>query len=228
MLFLVRRSRHGSRTGTGTSRTRSQSPFLTPSWGAGQRAGLVRSFPLQAVGQPGRRDTRIVLDLVNDVGNNMGMKNHDPAPAFLDKSHQEGDVHLLREIMRTHQAVLAVFSREVGMPASRLALMRLLAVTWPKRLGVMEIARQLGVNAAAVTRQVQEMEEERLVVRRADARDKRRVDIQLSAKGRKMFEELHGRSHRLERSLEATIPSEEMRIAARVLAALRGALDTMR
>lgn len=156
------------------------------------------------------------------------MKNHDSAPAFLEKSHQENDVHLLREVMRTHQAVLAVFSREVGMPASRLALMRLLAIASPKRLGVMEIARQLGVNAAAVTRQVQEMEVEHLVVRRADAKDRRRVDIQLSAKGRKIFEELHGRSHRLERSLAATISLEEMQLAAKVLATLRGVLDTMR
>lgn len=171
---------------------------------------------------------RRILDYINDVHNNKGMKNDNSAPRFLEKSHQEGDVHLLREIMRTHQAMLAVFSREVGMPASRLALMRLLAMASPKRLGIMEIARQLGINAAAVTRHVREMEEERLVVRRADVKDKRRVGIQLSAKGRKVFGELHSRSHELERSLAATVSPEEVQVAAKVLAVVRGVLDTMR
>lgn len=156
------------------------------------------------------------------------MHHCDTHGSFLENSHEDGDVHLLREVMRTHQSVLAVFSREVGMPASRLALMRLLAIASPGRLGVMEIARQLGVNAAAVTRQVQEMERERLVVRRADAKDRRRVDLQLSAKGRKIFEELHDRSHQLERSLIAMVSPEEMQIAAKVLATVRGALDAMR
>ena len=70
--------------------------------------------------------------------------------------HHEGDEsHLLKEIMRTHQALLNVFSREVGMPAARLSLMRLLAICHHEKLGVMQIARRLGIDAAAVTRQVQ-------------------------------------------------------------------------
>jgi DNA-binding MarR family transcriptional regulator len=156
------------------------------------------------------------------------MNERNSPPPTLEKSHQEGDVHLLREVMRTHQAMLAVFSREVGIPASRLALMRLLAVASPERLGIMEIARHLGVNAAAVTRQVQELEKERLVVRRADPKDKRRVGVQLSANGHKIFERLHERSHKLERSLVATISPEEMRIAAKVLESVRGVLDALR
>ncbi len=149
-------------------------------------------------------------------------------PWFLDKSHQQSEVHLIREVMRTHHALLAVFSREVGMPASRLALMRLLAIAPSGTVGVMELARQLGVNAAAVTRQVQEMEQERLIVRHADARDKRRKGIQLSAKGRKLFEQLHDRSHKLERSLVSVLTPQDMQVAARVLAAMRGVLDTLR
>jgi DNA-binding MarR family transcriptional regulator len=150
-----------------------------------------------------------------------------PRP-FIEKSHRQGDAHLLREIMRTHQALLAVFSREVGMPASRLALMRLLATTSQGTMGVMEIARHLGVNAAAVTRQLQEMEEKHLVVRQADARDRRRTSVRLSAKGRKLFETLHDRSHKLERSLNSVITPEELQVAAKVLAAIRGVLDAMR
>lgn len=147
---------------------------------------------------------------------------------FGGKSHRKGDVHVIREVIRTHQALLAVFSREVGMPASRLALMRLLAIDAPEEIGVMEIARRLGVNAAAVTRQVQAMRKDGLIVRRTDARDKRRISVRLSAKGRKVFEELHDRSHRLERSLVSVIAPEEMQIAADVLAAVREVLTAMR
>ena len=35
---------------------------------------------------------------------------------ILDLHHTGDEPHLLREIMRTHQAVLNVFSRQVGMP----------------------------------------------------------------------------------------------------------------
>ena len=75
--------------------------------------------------------------------------------------HHKGDEsHLLKEIMRTHQALLNVFSREVGMPAARLSLMRILAIGHHEKLGIMQISRRLGIDAAAVTRQVQAMERE--------------------------------------------------------------------
>jgi DNA-binding MarR family transcriptional regulator len=140
----------------------------------------------------------------------------------------EHEFHVIREVMRTHQAVLAAFTNCVGMPASRLTLIRLLAVGDSKELGVMEIARQLGVNAAAVTRQVQEMEKEGLIVRRPDRKDKRRIYIKLSRKGRSLFERLHDRNHRFERSLVSKIAPEELRIAAEVLATIREALNAMR
>lgn len=163
-----------------------------------------------------------------DIGNNVAMNSLRTTSPHRKTSRPEGDAHLLREVMRTHQAVLSVFSREVGMPASRLALMRLLAISPAERLGIMAIARQLGVNAAAVTRQVQEMEKERLVVRRGDARDKRRIAIQLSTKGRKVFQTLHHRSHKLERSLLAMVTQEEVRVTARVLATVRAVLHSLR
>src|SRR5512137_2005549 len=90
-------------------------------------------------------------------------------PAF--PKHTGDEPHLLREIVRAHQVLMAGFSREVGMPASRFALMRVLA---DGDAGVTDLARRLGVNAAAVTRQLQEMEAEGLVRRRADPGDGRR------------------------------------------------------
>ena len=147
---------------------------------------------------------------------------------YHSESHEKAEFHVIREVMRTNQAVLAAFTRKVGMPASRLALIRLLAVGDAKEVGVMEIARQLGINAAAVTRQVQEMEEDGLVTRRPDPKDKRRIYVHLSRKGHAIFEKLHERNHQFERSLVATLTPEEVRITAKVLATIREALDAMR
>jgi DNA-binding MarR family transcriptional regulator len=135
--------------------------------------------------------------------------------------HHRGDEpHLLREIFRTYQVLMSGFARKTGMPASRFALMRLMAHSGGD-VGVTDLARQLGINSAAVTRQVQELERERLVTRRADSKDRRRSHVKLSAKGRKLFEEIHERTHELERMLATVIGDEEMRTAALVLSKLR-------
>lgn len=140
--------------------------------------------------------------------------------------HQGDELHLLREVVRTHQVLMAAFSRGMGMPASRFALMRLLAVS-ENGVGVMDLAAQLGVNAAAVTRQVKELERDGLVRRRPDARDGRRHYVSLSAKGARLFEEMHERSHGLERALASVISTGEMTAAAAVLAKLRDFVGTL-
>ncbi len=143
--------------------------------------------------------------------------------------HHKGDEpHLLREVMRVHQILLSVFSRQVGMPASRLALMRLLAVCHSEDIGIMDIARRMGVNAAAVTRQVKEMESEGLVDRAADARDGRRSYVRLTPEGLRIFEQLHERAHEFERELGSLVNGEDIATAVRVLSQLRGALESLR
>jgi len=98
------------------------------------------------------------------------------------------------------------------MAASRLALLRLCRLG--SDLGVMDLARQLGVNAAAVTRQVQELERERLVRRRADPKDGRRSYVSLSSKGKGSSGD-HDRSHELERSLSSVISARRWRLQRR-------------
>ena len=152
----------------------------------------------------------------------------DVKPTRFEKTHHRGDEpHLLREVFRTYQVLMTGFSRATGMPASRFALMRLLAVT-DTNVGVMDLARQLGVNAAAVTRQVQELEHERLVSRRADPKDSRRAYIRLSSKGRRLFEKIHERNHELERSLLSVLTAEEMASAAMILTKLRTFVEDLR
>lgn len=152
----------------------------------------------------------------------------EPLSPLLAAEHRQDDLHLLREVVRTQQTLMAVFAREVGMPVSRLALMRELALAAPRSPGVMELARQLGINAAAITRQVQEMERAGLVQRRPDPRDHRRQGLQLSRKGRQTFLRLHRRSHDLERSLQSRLSAEEVQTAVKVLATLRTVLEERR
>jgi len=134
--------------------------------------------------------------------------------------HRGDEPHLLREVFRTYQVLMSGFARATGMPSSRFALMRVLAST-AGDLGVTDLARQLGINPAAVTRQVQELEREGLIRRRADGKDGRRHHLSLSPKGRKLFEKIHQRTHELEGALSSVLGAEEMRQAATVLLRLR-------
>ena len=154
------------------------------------------------------------------------MKNANPT--LLDTLPHRGDEpHLLREILRTYQVLMAGFARQTGIPAARFVLMRLLANA-PEGVGITELARQLGINPAAVTRQVQELEVEGLIRRRAVRRDGRRTSIRLSAKGEKLFAAIHARTHELEQSLALALGADKMRNAALVLRNLRVFVENRR
>lgn len=151
----------------------------------------------------------------------------DNTKAFHERHHRGDEAHLLREIVRTHQVMMRSFSRHLGMPASQLALLRVLATT-EDDVGIMDLARVLGINAAAVTRQVQEMEKEGWIRRRPDRRDRRRQYVNLSAKGKKTFEEIHGRSHRLERALSEVVTATEATTAVQILTRVREFIEKYR
>lgn len=141
--------------------------------------------------------------------------------------HRGDEPHLLREIFRTYHALLSGFSSATGMPASRFMLMRLLAFS-DEGVGVNELARRLEINPAAVSRQVKELEGERLVKRRPDARDGRRSTVTLSATGRKQFDRIHERSHELERLISTELGETDIQQTATVLAKLRTFLEELR
>ena len=163
----------------------------------------------------------LIVDIVNDRVNDLVM---DEKRLEARAGHKGDEPHLLREIARTHHAMMHAFSRETGRPSAQFALMRTLAHA-ERGLGVTEIAEALDVNAAAVTRLVNAMEDERLIRRRADPRDGRRHYVSLTEKGLTKFSLVHDRTHRLERLLEAELGAEAMRAAAAVLARLRAFIE---
>lgn len=142
--------------------------------------------------------------------------------------HKGGEPHLLLEIMRTQRALINVFSRKMGMPFSQVTLLRVLALAYPEEIGILDVARRLNINGAAVTRQIKEMEQLGLVVRTSDQRDGRRHHVKLSAKGRKLFEQIHQMQHEFEKSfVSGKIKPEEVQTAAQVLSRLRSILENM-
>ena len=141
--------------------------------------------------------------------------------------HGGGEPHLLREVFRVYQALMSGFARATGMPASRFALMRALAAA-EGEVGITALARQLEINPAAVTRQVQDMEREGFIRRRPDSKDARRNYVSLSPKGKRLFEKIHERTHALEQALASELGLEEMRGAAAVLSKLRAFVEARR
>ena len=137
----------------------------------------------------------------------------------------DDQVHLPHEIIKAHQAILSIFSREVGMPAARLSLLRILAISYPQGIGVMELARRLGVNASAVTRLVKEMEAERLIGRFPDSKDGRRNYLRLIPEGVQILEKIHKRAYELEARLCKQIDPEDLAAAIRVLSQVRAAIE---
>lgn len=171
---------------------------------------------------------KTVVDIVNDIVYYIGMENYEWSGQVQGLKHEGGEPHIIFEIMRTHHALINVFSRMVGMPFSRLTLLRVLALSFPREIGILEIARRLHINGAAVTRHIKEMEGLGLVSRMPDECDGRRSHVKLTVKGRKLFEQMHQKQHDFEKCIASgELTLEEIQTAAKVLSCLRSALERM-
>jgi MarR family transcriptional regulator for hemolysin len=143
-------------------------------------------------------------------------------------SYDHAGPHLFQEIVRTHQVLIGVFSLEVGMSSARMGVLRQLDDCEDGSMGVVDLARSLGVTPAIVTRQVQDLEAEGLLRRRNDSRDRRRSQLHLTARGRRAFARLHERAHGLQERVLDGLKDEEIAAACRVLRSLRTAIETQR
>lgn len=139
--------------------------------------------------------------------------------------HSGSEAHLILEMMQTNKSLLSALSREMGLPVSQLVLLRVLASVPPGGIGTLEIARMMGINGAAITRQVQNMEGRGLVIRRRDRSDGRKSYLRLSAKGRKLFQQIHQRIHEFEEFITAELEEQDIETVKGVLVQLRSALE---
>lgn len=136
------------------------------------------------------------------------------------EKHSHEETHLLRELNRIHQVMIAGFQKKIGMPPSRFAVLRLLASA-EHGIGVMELAKKLGIDSAAVTRQLQAFESEGMLKKVHDLKDKRRSSFLLSAKGRASFQEIHKKGHALETEISKLFSGNEIMVTTSTLRTIR-------
>jgi DNA-binding MarR family transcriptional regulator len=135
-----------------------------------------------------------------------------------------GKETLLQSIGHTYQEVWATFERYMGMSRARWVTLSLL---WREgTVSQARLAQRLRIDGAAVTRQVQQLEQEGLVTRRADPEDNRFMLVTLTPEGRRMVDELWSKRDRFEAIVTEGISAEEIGIMGRCLRRIRDNLQS--
>lgn len=153
--------------------------------------------------------------------------DHNPEPQAVTPPMQARGLFMV-ELVHAHQALVAVFSREVGLSPSRLRFMHEFMHCGSEGLGLTDLALRLGVTPALVTRQVKELEAQGMAERISDPRDGRRASVRLTPAGLAMLERLQERAHRFSEALLADMDPEQLAQAGQALAELRRLLDAQR
>jgi DNA-binding MarR family transcriptional regulator len=136
--------------------------------------------------------------------------------------------HLIGELLHAHQALMNLFSREVGIAPARLKLLHELLHAGQDGIGLNDLALRLSVTPPLITRQVKELESEGWVQRRSDTRDGRRSVVHLSPTGDVEVMKLHVRAHRFETALIEDMNQGDIAVAIRVLLNLCERLESWR
>jgi DNA-binding MarR family transcriptional regulator len=135
-------------------------------------------------------------------------------------------LHLWREVILTYRQFVRRLASLTGYTGAQFEVLRQIAVS-DGRSTVSELARELAVDPAAVTRLVAELTRLGLVERESDAADGRRRPVVLTDEGRRRMAELHAVLHEHEARLTAGLDPEEIETATKVLRAVRAAVDSM-
>ncbi len=144
-------------------------------------------------------------------------KKHDIKPAF---RHSGNETHLMKELMLTTQKIIQTFGGNFGISGSSLVVLRAIAASGYGQAGVMGIALQLGIDAAAVTRMVQKLEKAGYVARKKGA-DRRESRLTLTAAGMARLKAAHSQVHDFEKKLERGLGKADIMTAVKVLRKVR-------
>jgi DNA-binding MarR family transcriptional regulator len=132
--------------------------------------------------------------------------------------------HLFREVLLSYRAFLRRMSAQTGVSGAQFELLRALALA-DGRSSTSELARELDVDPAAVTRLVAGLGELGLVEREDDARDRRRRPVVLTTSGRDFMVKLHVELHAREDALGTRLDPADVATAAEVLRTIRSVLE---
>jgi DNA-binding MarR family transcriptional regulator len=129
---------------------------------------------------------------------------------------------LLQQITRTYYELLPAFERHMGVTRARWHLLKQLSSA--DSISQTELQQRAGVDAAAVTRQVKQLEEAGVVSRRVDPRDNRFMLVSLTAEGRQIVDELMERRAVFEAHALAGLDADEIAAMQRGLSRIRSNL----
>jgi DNA-binding MarR family transcriptional regulator len=133
--------------------------------------------------------------------------------------------HLLREVLLTYRQLLRQLTAETGLSGAQFEVMRELALA-NGRSTVSELARDLGVDRAAISRLVASLQELGHLSRESDERDRRRQPVVLTEEGRRLMLAFHEEVHQHEAALAGALDPQSVDTAMQVLRTLREALDS--
>jgi DNA-binding MarR family transcriptional regulator len=133
-------------------------------------------------------------------------------------------LHLLREVLLTYRQLLRQLADETGLSGAQFEVLRELALA-DGRSTVSALARELGVDPAAVSRLIAGLQQLGLVSRVSDDRDGRRRPVVLTEDGRRRMVALHAEAHKRESALTAALDPQSIETTMQVLHTLRDALD---
>jgi DNA-binding MarR family transcriptional regulator len=126
---------------------------------------------------------------------------------------------LVQQIARVYYEILPVFERYVGMSKARWSVLMLL---WRAgELSQATMQQRLRVDGAAITRQVKQLEEEGLVLRRPDPHDNRFTLVDLTEVGRQLTASMAGKREAFEALVTAGISEEDIALMRRCLQRIR-------
>ena len=130
----------------------------------------------------------------------------------------------MREVLLTYRLFLRRVSDVTGVSGAQFELLRQMALAGG-RTTTSALARELGVDPAAVTRLVAGLEKLGLVTREEDERDGRRRPVVLTPAGRDFMVRLHAQLHEREDALATSLDPESVEVAMDVLQTIRSVLD---
>ena len=126
---------------------------------------------------------------------------------------------LVQQIARAYFEMLPAFERYVGMSKARWSVLMML---WRAgELSQATLQQRLRVDGAAITRQVKQLEEEGLVLRRPDPQDNRFMLVDRTEVGRQLTASIAGKREAFEALVTAGISDEDIALMRRCLQRIR-------
>lgn len=122
---------------------------------------------------------------------------------------------VVQQLGRTYRAMLSSFDASMGLPLPRWRV--LLALYQQGQLSQKQLAEHLGMDPAALTRQVKAMQNLGLIARHNDERDNRLTNVVLTSDGTRLVEQALPKRMQFFGTLVSDLSADEVETLSRLL-----------